>query len=251
MDQPDHFTKGVLSFHHLSPLEIQTRSAKEQLKPVDEERLPQGSQETPTLVITANKVQDLEELGPAAVTYLSKLEGLPPDQWAKAWVTAAKEQGQQEQGGAVPVQGLEEQEVQPAQKDQEVLRVGHKGGRTRGHNWYDLTEQEGKESKQEESPMVTAAKAAAKAAAKEAASTAALAAHSAAALATAKAAQEVEMVVQEDRAGSSQDHRVQQDREEAVGQQGQEEAVGSRVSKAKEVQAGILAKLTQWWGGCQ
>ena len=222
-----------------------------QPKLVVEERLPQGSQEAPMLVITANKAQDLEELGPAAVTYISKLEGLPPDQWAKAWVTAAKEQGQQEQGGAVTVQGLEEQEGQQAQKGQGLVRAGVKGGGKRGQSWYDLTEQEGKESTQEESPMVTAAKAAAKAAAKEAAKTAAQAASTAAALATAKATQELGQVVQEGRAGSAQDQRVQQDKEDAVRHQGQEDAEVSRVSKAKDVQAGILAKLTQWWGGCQ
>ena len=225
-----------------------------QPKLVVEERLPQGSQEAPMLVITANKAEDLEELGPAAVTYISQLEGLPPDQWAKAWVAAAKEQGQQAQEGAEPVQGLVKQEVQAAQeekeKDQEVQGEGHKGGKTKGHNWFDLTEQEGRERQQEESPMVTAAKSAARAAAKEAASTAALASIAAFAQAKAKA-QEREEVTQEGRAGSSQDHRVQQDRKEAEGQQGQEEAEGSRVSKAKELQAGLLARLTQWWGGCQ
>ena len=250
MDQPDHFTNEFLSFHHLSPLEIQTRAVEEQVESVDEGRLPQGSQEPPTLMITANKVQDLEVLGPAAVTYISKLEGLPPDQWATAWVTAAKEQGQQEQGGAVAVQGLEEQEGQQTQEGQGLVRVGVKGGGKRGQSWYDLTEQEGEEGTQEESPMVTAAKAAAKAAAKEAAKTAAMAA-AAAAQASAKPTLVVGQEVQEGRAGSSQDQVVQQGQEDAVSQQGQEEVEVARVSKAKEVQAGILAKLTQWWGGCQ
>ena len=113
-----------------------------------------------------------------------------------------------------------------------------------------MTEQEGKESQQEETPMVTAAKSAAKAAAKEAATSAALASIAAFGKAKKKAKEE-EGVFQEGRAGSSQDHRVQQGRKEVEEQQGQEEEEGTRVSKAKEVQAGLLAKLTQWWSGCQ
>ena len=251
MDQQDHFSRGYLSFHHRSLLETQSSPVEEQVEAVEEEGLPQGSQKSPTLVITANKVQDLEVLGPAAVSYISKLEGLPPDQWAAAWVTAAKEQGQQKQGGTVAVQGLEEQEGQTAQEGQDVVRVGIKGGGRRGQSWYDLTEQEGKENTKEESPMVTAAKVAAKAAAKEAAKSAALAASAAAAQTTAKPTQVMGQGVQEGRAGSSQDHVVMQVREGAGSHQEQEEVEVSRVSKAKEVQAGILAKLSQWWAGCQ
>ena len=223
---------------------------------VVEEKLPQGSQEAPMLVITANKAEDLEELGPAAVKYISQMEGLldtSPEQWAKAWVTAAKEQQAQE--GAAAVQGLAEEVVQAAQEEQGMEQEGqegqvkgHKGGKAKGHNWYELTEQEMEEG-QEETPLVTAAKAAAKAAAKEAATSAALASIAAFGKAKKKAKEE-EDVVQEGRAGSSQDHRVQQGRKEVEEQQGQEEEEGTRVSKAKEVQAGLLAKLTQWWSGC-
>ena len=237
VDQQDHFSKGFLSFHHLFRLEIQTSLVEEQVEPEDEERLPQGSQETPTLVITANKVQDLEVLGPAAVSYISKEQGLQMDQ--------RQDQGQQEQGVAAAVLGLEEKGEQQAQEGQGLVRVGVQGGGNRGQSWYDMTEQE---VTQEETHMrVTAAKAAAK----EAAKAAAMAAAAAAAQATAKPTVDLGQEEPVGQAGSSQDHLVQQEQEGPLGQQGQEEVEEARVSKAKEVQAGILAKLSKWLGGCQ
>ena len=44
--------------------------------------------------------------------------------------------------------------------------------------------------------------------------------------------------------GSSQDHLALQGRQEETEQE-------ARVKQAKEVQAGIMARLTRWLGGCQ
>ena len=44
--------------------------------------------------------------------------------------------------------------------------------------------------------------------------------------------------------GSSQDHLSQQGPQEEAEQE-------DRVKQAKEVQAGIMTKLTRWLGGCQ
>ena len=72
------------------------------------------------LVISATRVQDLEVLGPTAVSYISKEQGLHLGQ--------GQEQGQQEQGGEAAVPALVEVgEQQPEQCQSQVL-VGFQGG---------------------------------------------------------------------------------------------------------------------------
>ena len=87
--------KGFLSFLHLFLLERPTSPNEELMEPEeDQEVLPQGSQEKiPTLIITATRVQDLEVLGPTAVSYISKEQGLHLGQ--------GQEQGTGKGGGGV------------------------------------------------------------------------------------------------------------------------------------------------------
>ena len=127
---------------------------------------------------------------------------------------------------------------QLSEQGQSQVLVGFQGGLSRGQSWFRAWEEE---TQQEETRVrVTEAKAAAKEAAKAAAKAAAMAA----AQVTAKAAVGAKQEEAGGQAGSSHDHLAQQGRQEETEQE-------ARVKQAKEVQAGILAKLTRWLGGCQ
>ena len=93
---------------------------------------------SPTLVISANSVQDLQVLGPTAVSYIcSKDQGLQLSQ--------AQEQGQQEQEGGAGEPALVEEGGQPALQGQSQVLVGFQGGLRQGQSWFEAWEGESRQ----------------------------------------------------------------------------------------------------------